>query len=147
MIQNKLKRRRKRRIKNQLINPIVAISIAVVASALITINAPSLETTVVRVIDGDTIVVMYRGEEERVRLIGIDTPENNEVGADKATIFTREMIEGAGSQVYLATSGNDRDQFGRLRRYVYLENPENSNDIIPLNQMLLDAGHAVVWGD
>ncbi|MEE8190153.1 MAG: hypothetical protein V3T79_00995 [Candidatus Scalindua sediminis] len=33
-------------------------------------------TTVVRVVDGDTLKVRYWGKEESIRLIGIDTPEN-----------------------------------------------------------------------
>ncbi len=33
-------------------------------------------TTVVRVVDGDTLKVRYWGKEESIRLIGIDTPES-----------------------------------------------------------------------
>ncbi len=42
--------------------------------------SPSLHaqqtTTVVRVVDGDTLKVRYWGKDESIRLIGIDTPES-----------------------------------------------------------------------
>ncbi len=47
---------------------------------ILTLLSPSLHaqqtTTVVRVVDGDTLKVRYWGKEESIRLIGIDTPES-----------------------------------------------------------------------
>ncbi len=47
---------------------------------ILTFLSPSLHaqqtTTVVRVVDGDTLKVRYWGKEESIRLIGVDTPEN-----------------------------------------------------------------------
>jgi len=82
---------------------------------------------VVRVVDGDTLVVRVEGREERVRLLGVDTPEMNhgnppaEYFAKRATEFTRRLAERS-DVVLLAEPGHeDRDRYGRLLRYVYLE--------------------------
>ena len=71
---------------------------------------------VVRVIDGDT-VEMDSGE--RVRYIGIDTPEVSppECYAEEATQRNVELVEGV--EVQMFTDGEDRDRYGRLLRYVY----------------------------
>lgn len=106
---------------------------------------------VTRVVDGDTIVVTVEDQSERVRFVGVDTPEVGEAGADAATAFTRDAIAGAGDRVYLERDGNDRDRFGRLRRNVWLAVPASSQDpaqraALLLNVMLVDAGHAVASG-
>lgn len=51
------------------------------------INDKPETATVTRVVDGDTLVVNYKGSEERVRLIGVDTPES--VHPDVAKIFLK----------------------------------------------------------
>lgn len=100
------------------------------------------EAHVANVIDGDTFVL---SSGERVRLIGVDTPEVNEVGANEATAFTRERLEG--QTVWLEQDGNNTDPHGRLRRYVWLELPSDVNDenqirTSMLNALLLENGHA-----
>ncbi|MCL1935534.1 MAG: stalk domain-containing protein [Defluviitaleaceae bacterium] len=95
------------------------------------LNFPS--ATVRRIIDGDTIELTNG---EIVRFIGIDTPERGEAGFNEAIEFLSSYI-GPGSTVFLQSSGNDRDRFNRLRRYVWIE--PNIN----LNNRLLESGHAV----
>ena len=102
------------------------------------------EATVARVIDGDTIVL---ADGERVRLIGMDAPEVGRPGADQATRFVRERVQG--QTVWLEADGRDRDAHGRLRRYVWLQrptNPQNETQIrrYMLNALLLSNGHARV---
>lgn len=80
---------------------------------------------VVRVVDGDTIVVAIDGEEYRVRYIGIDTPET--VHPDKpvewmgpeASAANKALVEG--KTVYLEKDISETDQYDRLLRYVFLE--------------------------
>jgi len=106
---------------------------------------PSLtQATVLRVIDGDTIELAGG---EIVRLIGVDTPEPGEPGASEATRFVRERAEGL--TVWLEADGRDRDVHGRLRRYVWLRQPTNTQDANQirqhqLNALLLSSGHARV---
>ena len=105
---------------------------------------PLTQATVSRVIDGDTIELTSG---ERVRFIGVDAPERGEAGANEATQFVRELVEGR--TVWLEADGADRDRWGRLRRYVWLRqptNPRDENEIrqFQLNALLLQAGHATV---
>jgi micrococcal nuclease len=82
---------------------------------------------VVRVVDGDTLIVeTFSGHKERVRLIGVDTPElgregrRDEFYARRATDCARRLL--AGSKVTLESDPlcSDRDEYGRLLRYVRL---------------------------
>lgn len=95
---------------------------------------------VVRVADGDTLIVNIDGTEEYVRLIGVDTPES--VHPDKernvpygeiASEFTKKLTEGKAAT--LETDVQERDRYGRLLAYVYL-------DGVMLNKTLLSEGHA-----
>jgi len=87
-------------------------------------NVSVTETaTVARVIDGDTITVIINDQEETVRYIGIDTPEPYRDGepacySKEATSRNTELV--AGTQVGLVSDSEDRDQYDRLLRYVYV---------------------------
>ena len=71
-----------------------------------------------RVTDGDTLVVEVDGREEDVRLIGINTPERDECFFAEATNALVELVDGR--DVRLVVDQTDRDQFGRLLRYVFV---------------------------
>ncbi len=81
--------------------------------------------TVVRVVDGDTIVARVDGVEEKVRLIGIDTPETKkedspvECFGPEASAFTAGLLP-PGTPVHLERDVEARDRYGRLLAYVYL---------------------------
>ena len=78
---------------------------------------------VVRVVDGDTIVAAVGGREERVRYIGMDTPEDVKPGTPvqcyslKAAAENRRLV--AGRRVRLVQDAEARDRYGRLLAYVY----------------------------
>lgn len=78
-----------------------------------------------RVIDGDTIVVEIDNKQEKVRLIGVDTPETVhpekpvQYFGKEASLFTKNMVEG--KKVRLEYDWQRRDKYGRLLAYVYLE--------------------------
>jgi micrococcal nuclease len=82
---------------------------------------------VVRVVDGDTIIVRITGREERVRYIGVNAPElasvergvEAECGANEAAGANRELVEGR--SVVLERDATDRDRFGRLLRHVWVD--------------------------
>ena len=97
---------------------------------------------VIRVVDGDTIVIDYNGTEEKVRLIGVDTPEsvhpdeekNTEFG-EKASEFSKNYLEN--KEITLEFDVQERDQYGRLLAYVYLDN-------VMYNKTLLQEGYAKI---
>jgi micrococcal nuclease len=80
---------------------------------------PGDEVAVIRVVDGDTIVVAIGGPKgTKVRLIGIDTPERGECFFTAATERMRRLVEGR--TVKLVRDVSETDRYGRLLRYVYV---------------------------
>ena len=82
--------------------------------------------TLTRVVDGDTLVVSVAGRDERVRLIGIDTPESVKPGSP-VECFGKEAaghlasLLPEGTALRLVGDVEQRDRFGRLLAYVYRE--------------------------
>ncbi len=74
---------------------------------------------VVSVTDGDTIAVRIDGVEYEVRLLGINAPERSECWGLESTAHLSQMI--TGRSLLLVSDQADTDQFGRLLRYVYLD--------------------------
>ncbi|QGG48499.1 thermonuclease family protein [Heliorestis convoluta] len=80
---------------------------------------------VVRVVDGDTAVILIDGKQERLRFIGIDTPETvhptigEEPYGREASDYTKQRLEGRTFQ--LEFDVQERDRYGRLLGYIWLE--------------------------
>ena len=89
--------------------------------------------TVVYVVDGDTIDVEIGGRTERVRLIGIDTPETKkpnspvECWGPEAAAFTEALLP-QGAMVRIERDIVGRDDYGRLLGYVHLVD-ENHTEV------------------
>ena len=100
------------------------------------------EGEVVRVVDGDTIVVRMSAGEERVRLIGVDTPESVdprrpvECFGKEASARTAALLP-PGTLVRLERDVEPRDRYGRLLAYVY-----RHADGLFVNAELLRQGYA-----
>ncbi|WP_423919200.1 thermonuclease family protein [Frigoribacterium sp. 2-23] len=106
------------------------------------VPAEAVAATVDRVVDGDTvIVVLDGGARERLRLIGVDTPETVKPNAPvdcfgpEASAFTTAHAA-AGSTVWLESDSTqgDRDRYDRLLRYVWVD------DGSLLNEQLIAGG-------
>ena len=97
------------------------------------VPAGALRAVVVNTIDGDTIDVDIEGTVERVRFIGIDTPETKhpskgvECYGREASARTAELLDS--QTVYLEEdqSQDSRDRYGRILRYVWLQDGTNVN--------------------
>ncbi|PTQ50947.1 MAG: hypothetical protein HSCHL_2036 [Hydrogenibacillus schlegelii] len=83
-------------------------------------------------VDGDTIHVALNGRDETVRLIGVDTPETVhpekpvEPYGPEASAFTKSRLNG--KTVYLEFDVQERDKYGRLLAYVWLDRPDEITD-------------------
>jgi endonuclease YncB( thermonuclease family) len=78
-----------------------------------------------RVVDGDTFVATVNGRRERVRVIGVDTPESvdpnrpDEPFGEEASNFAKHHLDG--QTVRMAGDAEPRDRYGRMLAYVWLE--------------------------
>jgi micrococcal nuclease len=99
--------------------PVLVLLLAVSVSA----QAP-LEGPVVRVVDGDTIHVRLAERVEKVRYIGVNSPEvhhptkGEEPGGREAAAVNHALV--AGRRVRLELDVQTRDRYGRLLAYVWL---------------------------
>ncbi|WP_082486369.1 thermonuclease family protein [Frigoribacterium sp. Leaf186] len=106
------------------------------------VPAGSVEAVVDRVVDGDTVVVTVAGERERIRLIGVDTPETVKpdapvdcFGPEASSFTTSALPEGATVWLEADASQGDADRYDRLLRYVW------SPDGTMLNERLVAGGY------
>jgi len=93
-------------------------------------------TELIKIIDGDTVIVKINGEEKSIRLIGIDTPEKNECFEKEATEKLKEIIANKKIKLEADNSQDDKDKYDRLLRYIYLE------DGTLINKKLIEEGVA-----
>jgi micrococcal nuclease len=106
---------------------------------------PTERATVLRVVDGDTIVVDRGRGSERVRYIGVDTPETVKPGSPvewmgkEASAANRALVEGR--EVILEKDISEVDRFGRLLRYVWVA---EGGGLLFVNLELLRQGYAQV---
>lgn len=139
---------------------ILVVTAAMAVAALFTAWSGALDSSggpsadagqgvVVRVIDGDTVDVEIDDTVERVRLIGVDTPESVAperpvqcYGAE-ASAHTAELLP-VGTVVRVVRDEVSRDQYGRLLAYVY-----RADDDLLVNLDLIERGFAdaVTYGD
>lgn len=96
-------------------------------------------------VDGDTIAVNMNGHQEKVRFIGIDTPETHKPNTPvqcygpAAAAFTKNVIGKQPVRLVSDSLSTDRDRYDRLLRYVYL--PDGTN----LNERLVREGYAFYY--
>lgn len=120
------------------------------------INSDSLKlhkATVKRVVDGDTFIINIDGKDERVRLIGVDTPESvnpdeskNTPEGEEASNITKKLVP-ENTVVWLEYDKDRTDDYGRTLAYLWLtdkfENVTSDNmDKYMLNAKLLKIGTA-----
>lgn len=76
--------------------------------------------------DGDTITVDMNGKEERIRMIGVDTPETQDPRkpvqcfGQAASEFTKQLIGDNPVRLEADSLSDNRDRYSRLLRHVYL---------------------------
>jgi micrococcal nuclease len=106
-------------------------------------EARPANASVVEVVDGDTLVVhLARGGDERLRLIGIDTPESvatdrpDECFGTEASAQLARLVP-VGTRVQVERDVEPRDRYDRLLGYVY-----RSSDGLFVNHEMVEGGFA-----
>ncbi len=78
-----------------------------------------LKHSLPRVVDGDTIVVIYEGRQEYVRLLRIDTPERDQAGYEQSSRALKGLLKGREVVLEFEVPGKiERDKYDRLLAYV-----------------------------
>lgn len=133
-----------------ILSAVLTVLIALII--FLTQQGESNKAYVKSIVDGDTIKVELQGKTYTVRLIGVNTPETNhptkgiEPYGPEAKEFTKETI--TGKTVWLEFDVQEKDKYGRLLAYVWLERPkDDSEDEIRkkmFNAILVLKGYAQV---
>ena len=103
-------------------------------------SAPTYQ--VVKVVDGDTLDLSINGKTERIRLIGINTPETVdprkpvECFGIEASNKAKATLSGKYVSLEKDASQGDRDKYGRLLGYIFLDDGTN------FNKMMIQQGYA-----
>ena len=102
-------------------------------------------------VDGDTIWVNLNGKDNKVRFVGVNTPEVSKDGepaefmAKEAKDFTNKTLKN--KEIFLEKDVSDRDKYDRLLRYIWLEEPSSHPTLSDienktLNGILVKEGYA-----
>lgn len=109
-------------------------------------SAEECTATIVRVVDGDTFVVRRKGsrKDERLRLIGVDTPESvhsdktrNTKWGKKASQYSKKKL--TGKTVKLEFDRQETDVYGRTLAYLYVK---EKGEYVMYNKTLVSKGYA-----
>ena len=120
--------------------PAPSVSTATISQEATSEADPVNTSLVTKVIDGDTIEIEGG---EKVRLIGVDTPETvdpkKSVGCfgKEASNKNKQLVEG--KKVILESDSEDMDRYGRLLRYVYL--PLENGQALFIDDFLIREGY------
>lgn len=87
------------------VGAVLAVLALTLSACRLPVSEPATAATVAQVSDGDTITVMIDGASQRVRLLGIDAPEDRMCGAEAATTRLTEYWRFWGPPVVCSGAG------------------------------------------
>lgn len=93
---------------------------------------------VVRIADGDSLELKKGG---RIRMVGVDCPEQSQAGGHEAAAYTRAKLQGKTIQ-YRLCAEQPRDQYGRGLGFIYIQ---QGGQRILFNSELIRQGYARVY--
>lgn len=101
------------------------------------------EARVVKVVDGDTITVLLGDKKEKVRIIGVNTPETVDPRrgvqcfGKEASAFTKKSLSGQKILLEADPTQSDRDKYNRLLRFVWINDGKTD-----FGERLISEGYA-----
>jgi micrococcal nuclease len=93
-----------------------------------------------RIIDGDTIELSTK---QKVRLICIDTPERGRPAWRAARDYVKELL--LDKDIYMEQDVQNQDGYGRLQRYVYLDEGVTAQKLVSVNEKIVREGYANIY--
>lgn len=106
--------------------------------------------TLKRVVDGDTLIVVYDEVSIRVRLIGVNTAESVHSDENKntpegaaASDYLKELLQNTDT-VWLEFDKDPQDDYGRSLAYVWLNESGTNIETDMLNGVILKSGHGEI---
>lgn len=109
--------------------------LCIIILTLKTLVCFGITTKVTKIFDGDTFETETG---EKVRLIGINTPEISDIFGQEAKQHLADLIDGKIIDLQTDNLSNDRDRYSRLLRYVIL-------DGIDINKRMISDGFAFAY--
>jgi endonuclease YncB( thermonuclease family) len=116
---------------------LLAATCACAAISPVAAQVTQSAVTVIRVVDGDTVDVQTAdGRTERLRLIGMDTPEvvdprtAVQCFGREASSRAHELLDGQSVGLELDSSQGERDRFGRMLAYLWLPDGRNLGEVM-----------------
>lgn len=124
----------RRPTRRKIIGLLISLILAIISyytveypqrAAEIVSNIPAGSYHVTEFTDGDTIAVDMNGRSEKIRMIGVDTPETHdprksvECFGKAASEYTKQLIGDKPVRLEADQLSNNRDRYNRLLRYVY----------------------------
>jgi micrococcal nuclease len=117
---------------------VLILALAIVAFRLVEQigyeRAPGDRFVIKRVIDGDSVELQGG---DRLRLLGIDTPELGEKFHDEAMNYLKSLALGKSARIEYARER--RDRYGRLLGFLYVD------DTLFVNRLIVDSGLAYIY--
>lgn len=95
-----------------------------------------------KVIDGDTIAVEVSGEEKRIRILGINTPESVdperpvECYGIEASLYLKQLLTGSKVKIHYDNAKPRIDDYGRI--LAYIESPSQAD----IGTIMIEKGYA-----
>lgn len=96
-----------------------------------------------RVVDGDTLEVLLDNKKQKIRVIGIDTPEvvdprrPVQCFGKEASNYAKELLNGQTVYLEADNTQGDRDNYKRLLRYVWIDNGQ-----VDFGKQMIGKGYA-----
>ena len=126
---------------------VILIIFIIVLTFLLVDNSERVRISLVECIDGDTAKFIINNKIEKVRFLGIDTPEYTTIKedyGDVASSYTCSMLSGA-NNIYIEydDKSQKRDKYNRVLGWIFIDNNN-------LSELLLEKGYAEVkyiYGD
>ena len=114
---------------------IIATIILIIYKGIVAPNYPV--NNLIRVIDGDTFELSSEGQV--IRLLCVDTPEEGDEWYEEAKDFLDNLLFEKTITLKSSDYSNDTDAYGRLLRWVYIE--DETGEQILINKLIIDEGY------